>query len=288
YRNCNDKDKAWKENVNQIQSLNALMNNLGKDQLAGVVINGDLTAFGHDWQFDAYQELYHKQLKMNVYPGLGNHDIANNVDDCFANNCASRMALYLRDQVRTLNVKRFDYHESGVHYQFPSLKKEYSKSLAYSWDIGDIHFVQLNNYPTYTAKWNGWNFGKARRDYFNIQSARDWLINDLEQASKEGKHIILNYHISSFTHEIKDILRRFKVSAIFAGHLHPYIGLVNFHTLWNFYGPGQHLPVFLGSAVVYQKYLLVRFKDDQFEVSIVKSDKGADYQLVKEGVYPLY
>lgn len=285
---CDDQNKAWQENTNHIQSLNALMNNLGKEQLAGVVINGDLTAFGHDWQFNAYRELYHKQLKMNVYPGLGNHDISNNVNDCFVNNCASRMMLYLKDHVRTLNVRSFDYHDSGTYYEFPSLKRKYSKSFAYSWDIGDIHFVQLNNYPTYTAHWNGWNFGKARRDYFNIESAREWLINDLEQASKEGKHIILNYHISGFTNDIQDILRRYKISAIFAGHLHPYVGLVNFHTLWNFYGPGQHLPVFLGGAAVFQKYMLVRFKENRFEVSIVNSTQGANYQLVKEGVYPLY
>ncbi|WP_419534376.1 hypothetical protein [Endozoicomonas sp.] len=59
-------------------------------------------------------------------------------------------------------------------------------------------------------------------------------------------------------------------------------------TLWNFYGPGKHLPVFLGSAAVFQKYLLVRFKENRFEVSIVNSTQGANYQLVKEGVYPLY
>ncbi|WP_066014080.1 metallophosphoesterase [Endozoicomonas atrinae] len=286
--NCDDRDKAWQENINHVQSLNALKSNLGKEQFAGVVINGDLTAFGHDWQFNAYYELYHKQLKMNVYPGLGNHDISNNVNDCFVNNCASRMILYLKDHVQTLNVRSFDYHSTGTYYEFPSLKKKYSKSFAYSWDIGDIHFVQLNNYPTYTAQWDGWNFGKARRDYFTIQSAREWLTKDLEQASKEGKHIILNYHISGFTDGIKDILRRYKVSAIFAGHLHSYVGQVNFHTLWNFYGPGKHLPVFLGGAAVFQKYMLVRFKEDHFDVSIVKSDQGASYELIDKGTYPLY
>ncbi|WP_422443867.1 MULTISPECIES: metallophosphoesterase [unclassified Endozoicomonas] len=286
--NCDDQDKAWQENMNYVQSLNALMDDLGKEQLAGVVINGDLTAFGYDWQFDAYYRLYHNELKMNVYPGLGNHDISNNVDGCFLNNCASRMMLYLRDHVRTLNVRSFDYHSTGTYFEFPSLKKKFSKSFAYSWDIGDIHFVQLNNYPTYTAQWDGWNFARTRRDYFDIQSAREWLANDLEQASSEGKHIILNYHISGFTNEIRDILRRYKISAIFAGHLHSFVGQVDFHTLWDFYGPGEHLPVFLGGATVFQKYMLVRFEEDQFEVSIVKSNQSASYELESEGVYPLY
>lgn len=286
--NCSDRNKAWQENMNHVQSLNALQNDMGKEQFAGVVINGDLTAFGHGWQLDAYYELYHRNLQMNIFPGLGNHDVGNNVNDCFENSCANRMVFFLKDHVNSLNVRSFDYHDSGTYYHFPSLRRRYGKSFAYSWDMGDMHFVQLNNYPTYSVSWNGWNFGKARRDYIEIHPAREWLINDLEQATKEGKHIILNYHISEFTPEIKDILRRFKVSAIFAGHLHSKVGLFNFHTLWNFYGPGQHLPVFLGGSAVFQRYLLVRFLEDKFEVSIVNSQNGADYQLFKEGVYPLY
>ncbi len=286
--NCSDKNKAWQENMNHVQSLNAIQNTIGKDQFAGVVINGDLTAFGHDWQLEAYYDLYHRNLNMNIYPGLGNHDISNNVDDCFENSCAKRMILFLKDHVHSLNVRSFDYHDSGTYYDFPSLRRRYGKSFAYSWDVGDIHFVQLNNYPSYTVGWNGWNFGKARRDYVHVHPAREWLINDLEQATKEGKHIILNYHISKFTPDIEDILRRFKISAIFAGHLHSYVGLFNFDTLWDFYGPGQHLPVFLGGSAVYQKYLLVRFQDDSFEVSIVDSQYGSNYELSIEGIYPLY
>lgn len=286
--NCDDRNRAWQDNINQIDSLNALQDSLGKEHLAGLVINGDLTAFGHDWQLDAFRELYHKRLRMTVYPGLGNHDIANNVDDCFENGCATGMMQYLKSQVDALNVRNFDYADSGTYYQFPSLKRRHSKSFAYSWDVGDVHFVQLNNYPTYTASWNGWIFSKARREYYQIESARQWLIEDLEQATLEGKHIILNYHISAFTDEITDILQQYKVSAIFAGHLHQYIGQVDFHTLWNFYGVGQHLPVFLGGAAVFQKYLLVRFMADQFEVSLVSSEPGGNYSLEKEGVYPLY
>ena len=286
--NCDDREQAWQENINQVDSLNALQDDLGNAHMAGLVINGDLTAFGHDWQLDAYRELYHERLRMTVYPGLGNHDMANNVDDCFENRCASRMMQYLKNHVDTLNVRSFDYHDSGTYYQFPSLKRKYSKSFAYSWDVGDIHFVQLNNYPTYTANWNGWIFNKARRDYYQIESARQWLIDDLEQASREGKHIILNYHIAGFTDDIIDILRQYKVSAIFAGHIHQYIGKVGFHTLENFYGVGEHLPVFLGGAVVFQKYMLVHFMADQFAVSIVNSEPGGNYSLEEEGIYPLY
>ena len=286
--NCDDREQAWQENINQVDSLNALQDDLGSAHLAGLVINGDLTAFGHDWQLDAYRELYHERLRMTVYPGLGNHDMANNVDDCFENRCATRMMQYLKNHVGTLNVRSFDYHDSGTYYQFPSLKRKYSKSFAYSWDVGNIHFVQLNNYPTYTANWNGWIFNKARRDYYQIESARQWLIDDLEQASREGKHIILNYHIAGFTDDIIDILRQYKVSAIFAGHIHQYIGQVGFYTLENFYGVGQHLPVFLGGAVVFQKYMLVHFMADQFAVSIVNSEPGGNYSLEEEGIYPLY
>ena len=57
-----------------------------------VVINGDLTAFWHDWHVDKFMDLYHRNdadpdnqenLKLNLLPGLGNHDYENNANDCW-------------------------------------------------------------------------------------------------------------------------------------------------------------------------------------------------------------
>ncbi|MDQ4130785.1 MAG: hypothetical protein M3133_07345, partial [Actinomycetota bacterium] len=46
------------------------------------IINGDLTAFWHPYQARRYQQLY-SYVTYPLYPGLGNHDYANNVDHCY-------------------------------------------------------------------------------------------------------------------------------------------------------------------------------------------------------------
>jgi len=286
-QNCSDEGIAYNDNYNQVSSMNAILNNYGKHRVAGSIINGDLTAFGHDWQFNKFVELYERGLNMNNYLGLGNHDFANNVNDCYENNCATRMATYLRDQVNTLNAKSFDFQESGVYYSWPSFRKDHSKSLAYSWEVGDVHFVQLNNHPTYTTSWNGWNFGGARRDYFNIQSAMPWLKQDLANARSRGKKIVLNFHIwSTGNAEFQQMLKDYKVSAIFAGHIHSSVGKVAQYS--NFHGTGKHIPVFRSGAAVFHDYLLVQFKGNQMIVQKVDSSNGSNYSLSNVGTYSLY
>jgi 3',5'-cyclic AMP phosphodiesterase CpdA len=84
---------AQRQISQQYQSMNILAEqrkNSGSEFLIqGVLINGDLTAFGHDWQYDMYMNLL-GFLKLPYYPMLGNHDYANNVNDSENNNCATR------------------------------------------------------------------------------------------------------------------------------------------------------------------------------------------------------
>lgn len=56
-------------------------------------MNGDLTDYGHPDEYQAYAEQFGRPFTAGIrlYPGLGNHDYANNVDDCFLNHCADRM-----------------------------------------------------------------------------------------------------------------------------------------------------------------------------------------------------
>lgn len=47
----------------------------------GVIVNGDLTAYGHENQQDDYNRLYKLPLIASgyqVFSGLGNHDYENN------------------------------------------------------------------------------------------------------------------------------------------------------------------------------------------------------------------
>ena len=85
----------------------------------------------------------------DVYPGLGNHDYQNNVNDCHENNCASRMTQFMIEyyyQHPKLHKSGYPGHFSlKKYYKFPANRIDFRGSMSYSWDIGDIHFVQLHN-----------------------------------------------------------------------------------------------------------------------------------------------
>jgi cytolysin (calcineurin-like family phosphatase) len=276
--------KATAEATNNAQrdNITALANSLSSSQFAGVVINGDLTAYGHDDELDGYIGLWDNKFAYNIYPGLGNHDYKNNVNNCTENNCATRMYRYGRDTFQTLNALRFDYTEGDQYYKFPSLRKEFNGSLAYSWEIGPIHLVQLNYSPIYVTDWNGWDFSKARRDYYNIQKSIDWLKADLKDAVSRGKRIILNMHnwddgdsdngkTASTDPDFLQILSTYPVDAIFAGHIHSSCGWINpVSTGQKLQGP----PVFRSGASLYKTFLMARFQSGKLTVQAVDGSKS--------------
>jgi cytolysin (calcineurin-like family phosphatase) len=269
------KAPSEKLNRDQVKSMQTLAGQLGRSQVKGVIINGDLTAFGNDWQLDKYKQIWDQGLGLPIYPGLGNHDYDNNVNNSFENNCANRMVKYMHEFVQKLPVAAYDFRESGQYYKFPELRNDYKGSLSYSWDIGDVHFVQLHNYPAYVRSWNGWNFGGARREFFEITSSMDWLRNDLAIARNAGKKIILNMHDCGDCFYDKHrvdydkcvkMLGEFKVSAVFAGHIHEDVGYVE--SLGG-------VPLFRSGAPSYSNYLLARFSGNNLIVETVSSKDGA-------------
>jgi cytolysin (calcineurin-like family phosphatase) len=253
----------------QVQSLNSLITTLG-NQFYGVIINGDLTAFGHKDEYDAYLYFYESILKGVVFPGLGNHDYENNINDCFENNCALRMIRYMKDKINSLPVSRHDMTVSGTTYVFPQNVKTWSGSFAYSWDVGNIHFIQLNNYPHYETSFEGWNFEKARRDYVTVTSALTWLQNDLAAADAAGKKIIINVHKGAETvgnSSFLSTISGYDVIAIFGAHIHSQAGFL--------YNTGGGIPVYGSGSPAYGTYLVVEIQTDAIaEVRVVDSSYG--------------
>ena len=134
--------------------------------------------------------------------------------------------------------------------------------MSYSWDIGDIHFVQLHNHPYYKTTWSRWNHPKALRNYYFIEPSIDWLRKDLALAAKKKKKIIINLHDHQRTminKEFLKILKDYKVSALFAGHLHSLVGQVKFPSACN--DPSIGVPCFLSGGAAYRSVLAVRFKE---------------------------
>jgi cytolysin (calcineurin-like family phosphatase) len=264
---------------NQVNSMNTLTQQVGN--VKGMILNGDVTAYGRGNELDSYKSIW-KNLSVPIYIGLGKNDYASNINNCNQNNCAIRMVEYARDEIRKRNPISFDYRESN-YYRFPELRTEGIGSLAYSWTIGNIHFVQLNNYPMYQTLFDGFDSSVARRKIMEINSALDWLDEDLTKARNAGKAIILNYHDASdhwadgydantaahLKARFAFMLQKYNVSAVFAGHRHSSYGRTV--TAPSVYGT---VPVFHAGSVAQGRYLLAQFSGDRMTIEKVKSAGG--------------
>lgn len=272
-------------NENMVASMKALAKQLGSSSVKGVIINGDLTAFGHGWQLDEYKRIWDEGLGLTIYPGLGNHDYMNNVHDCYNDNCATNMVTYMNEKITALAPPNYDFNISDAYYEIPKWRKDHTGSLAYSWDIEHVHFIQLHNFPAYSTSWTSWNGGGD--DNFKITSSMAWLEDDLTKARKAGKIIIVNMHDCNdhFKKEYPEDYERFKklvkdynVAAIFAGHTHSDIGKVS--------SDFDPIPTFRSGASSYQRYLKVYFKGNEMTVEKVSSENGG-VDLDKVGTYTL-
>jgi cytolysin (calcineurin-like family phosphatase) len=130
-------------------------------------------------------------------------------------------------------------------------------SLGYSWDIGNIHFVHLNNFIEYYVQW------ERKGTIYDICQGQGWLQLDLASAREKGKDIIIMVHqglVEAQMHEY--LFNQYNVSALFCGHLHPCDGCkagkgIN--------GKGWHetigkVPVYNCGSSQRKDYLYVNFK----------------------------
>ncbi|MGF6125364.1 cytolysin (calcineurin-like family phosphatase) [Pseudomonas frederiksbergensis] len=236
-----------------------------------LMINGDMTAFGHGWQRSYINSTLEKYFEKDYLYGLGNHDYANNVDDCFSNNCAAGSIVEFKEHHEG-KVDSFDLKITGGF-----LNRLYSGSLAYSKNVGEVHLVQLNFEPTYEV-----NISHGLNPTtFNITHALDWLENDLQVARTQGYAIILNMHAPDQwkgTWEQKrrfaEMVAKYEVTAIFAGHYHDEGG----STLYL-----GGVPMFLSGSASQQTYLIASFSEDrkQLHVNLVENNEWHKRELVR-------
>ncbi|MGI4840766.1 MAG: metallophosphoesterase [Janthinobacterium lividum] len=172
-------------------------------------INGDMTEFGHGGEIHKVKLLLKSSGLQNYWFGLGNHDYSNNVGDCANNGCASNSMHWL--------ISQFGEGVSADYrYRKIDGAKIHDGSFAYSRNFGVLHYVQLNNYPTYTT------YIKSSVTQWRVGDALAWLETDLRQAWMEGKVIILGIHQPNgwSSPEFLKIIEKYGVTAIFTGDLH--------------------------------------------------------------------
>jgi cytolysin (calcineurin-like family phosphatase) len=285
---------SYRQISQQYASINTLAYHLDSTgyPTKGVIIDGDLTAYGHDWQFEKYKELIGQLKKISCYPGLGNHDYSNNVNQTYHNNAATRMVNYMYDFLKQ-NAGNLNYDFSKKsYYKFPELRTDYSGSLSYSFNIAlqnnrFVHFIQLHNYPSYVSCWNSWNLSRARRDFYYIKPAFYWLENDLAISRNRGDIIIINLHDygGSFKGDEKNkfdsLIVKYNVTAVFAGHAHKLCGYYN-----NIIALKPH---FRCGSASYQDYLVAKFDITNNIMKVTKmASKTLDGKYTEDSTWIVY
>ena len=223
-----------------------------------VMINGDITAYGHGWQRSWLRPVMGKYFGENVLYGLGNHDYENN--SCFSESCAAGSITDFEEHHRG-KVDSLDLNISG-----PIFNRLYSGSLAYSKDVGDVHLVQLHNEPTYSVRIaSAWN-----PTTFEIKNSLDWLEKDLKAARDRGQIIIVNMHkpgqwqgTTQQVERFNKLINTYKVTAVFAGHYHQSVGRSLY--AYRYFGS---VPVYLSGAASQQTYLIAGFSRDRKSLTI--------------------
>ncbi|WP_019427529.1 metallophosphoesterase [Limnohabitans sp. Rim28] len=251
-------------NLNLVQSVNGLQNTLQASAapLAFTVINGDLTAYFHPEQVSEFRAFYDKAfpwayphvLQSPVFLGLGNHDYENNLGSCLSfswdkDRCAKNAINLIRGSVFAGYTKNMPAH---------TIESFDAGSLAYSWNRGRYHFVQLHNAPNYKI------------DRLKISASIEWLRADLARAKARGQSIIINMHKPALPDEFLQAIDGHPVVAIFAGHLHSTIGKIKDAQTPS----GQTVPVFLSGSADQQSFLQVGFDPNKVRVTSMSSKGG--------------
>lgn len=254
----------------------------------GVFLAGDLTSFGKPWQLNMYRKIWEtndkedrdKNIKVGVWPGLGNHDVFNNLNHCAdygleeptrapyeTQSCAQRMFAYIRAAVTGCGCHK-------VHPNFGGHVDHYEKkSAAYAVKYGRVRFAMLHNYPTF-----------RRVELTGVASTMGFLKKQVELAEKNDEYLVLVMHDATdhfgYQHWFNqvarhdyysDVLTGSRTIAVFAGHLHPQGGFkrmvsdsrhrteeedskINVKNAW-----GDEIPIMLNWAAEYMRFETVQF-----------------------------
>ena len=201
--NCLENNFVWPDSISYFAG-DTLKN------LSSVIIAGDIFDKALPETHGLYKQRYHqgegdKKLHCLVYPGYGNHDIdpvsKNKKENLKGRNMnLAYMDSLLRAKLQAGEILNFD-----------------SCSRAYSWNIGDVHFVQMHTYAG-DAHYGGGN-------------SLEWLAKDLQRYASGNTPVVYVQHYGFDEWAIKwwpknkrealfDILDGYNVVGFFVGHTH--------------------------------------------------------------------
>lgn len=266
-------DNSESEAITKIVSENLIReqyNSINSYDRGIVLINGDITAYGHSWQRDKMKSLLDILNRRHFY-GLGNHDIENNLNDCWQNGCVTGSLAYYVGHVKRIPATFLDEMDIEAHH------RGHKGSFAYSINYGEIYSIQLNNYPTMELDIN-----PAFKDPYKMYSTLDWLEKVLQKASALGKIIIVNVHMPDDwkggpSERFKKLLKDYDVKAAFCGHYHKNLGLYD-NNFRDYFGD---VPVFLSGSASQRSYLIVEQTARELLVYSVRNNDWKAKKLEK-------
>jgi predicted phosphohydrolase len=231
----------------QYNDINDYNNSLESEST--VMINGDITAYGHDYQWVKMFDHLMPLLNRPYYFGLGNHDIENNQGDSFLDSNFSSSLNYMRVQAERKNIVRHDINRVA--------SQNFALELP-----GNVFVLQLNNDPT--MEYTTWD-GKG------VKPNWGWIEKQFIYAQNKGFSIIVNIHkpdnwnagTSSY---LLGLFHTFKVKLVFAGHYHTHLG--------RFYSPSYFggIPVFLSGSASQSTYLITEYDLKKMKIFSVKNN----------------
>lgn len=269
---------SGEQSKSNISAQYELFNNHFRDADA-VIINGDLTEFGHNNEWDEFKKIA-SSLKIPYYYGLGNHDIYNNLGDCHENNCVIRSVTNLYNHVNSkANISSFDAHRTDG-YIGASMRETITGSMSYSIDFGNVLVIQLNDFeskynPLKIDQYSSGAWGNGAKHYI-IERFQDadytWLERQLYSAYLNKKTVIVNQHnYYANAGKLFDLLDRYNVQLRFAGHFHTETG-----------GGENRNGFYLSGSSALKTYLKAEIDTDRNEARIyLGKDNTSKPELIK-------
>lgn len=252
----------------QYNSINRYIDSRVSD-VRGIIVNGDLTAFGHGWQRDKMMDKLLPTLKAKYYLNLGNHDIENNLGDCANDGCSHQMLeLMIHHITKVLFIPNGNYdavYESGFWYD------KWYGTYSYLFKYDNNVFIQLQNDPSLTIRPGG-----THRTHYAIEADWNfnWLKSKLESAKNNNERVFISVHKPVDSWKSTEGIQNFKnlignynnIEAIFYGHYHNKHGK---------YPSIANIPTFYCSSPSYSQYLIMEYDDSGFEIFTVKDTSSS-------------
>jgi hypothetical protein len=192
--------------------INGSMTNINQPVPKTLIMNGDLTQYFHRHEHKKYASFYHSIDGLEqFFPSLGNHDYDQgsatyDSDEWIGpHNCNGRHAVAYFRGAFCGKIPNFDAKQRVTRYD--------PESMAYSWEQGSYHFVNVHYYPIYENAALG------------IKSSLEWVEQDLILANAKNLTSVLFIHaVHGIPQLMEKILLKNNVAIIFAAHLHRCFG----------------------------------------------------------------